>query len=112
MFKKFNGKGFPSNIRTGNSVMLASQGKLNFQGEPEIIFIGFTATPGYEDIRTIKAVKIVDEQVQWAINLESLAGDIGRAGHTVMNPVDDAPDGPPVFVKQGKAIKQEPKKTG
>lgn len=78
LFKKFNNKGFPSNIRTGNSVMLSTKGKLNFQGEPEIIFIGFTVTPGYEDIRTIKAVKIVDEEVQWAVNLEGLAGDIRR----------------------------------
>lgn len=78
LFKKFNNKGFPSNIRTGNSVMLSTQGKLNFQGESEIIFIGFTVTPGYEDMRTIKAVKIVEEEVQWAVNLEGLASDLRR----------------------------------
>jgi hypothetical protein len=84
LFKKFDNKGFPSNIRTGNSVMLSTKGKLNFQGEPEIIFIGFTVTPGYENIRTIKAVKIVDEEVQWAVNLEGLAGDIRRKSTPVV----------------------------
>ena len=105
LFKKFNNKGFPSNIRTGNSVMLSTQGKLNFQGEPEIMFIGFTVTPGYEDIRTIKAVKIVDEEVQWAINLEGLAGDLRRKNA----PIVVAPTGTGIVVTP--KIQQQ-KKTG
>lgn len=79
LFKKFDNKGLPSNIRTKNSVMLSTKGKLNFPGEPEIVFIGFTVTPGYEQIKSIKATKIVDEAVQWSINLEGLAGDIRRS---------------------------------
>lgn len=113
LFKKFTGSGYPSNIRTGNSVMLSSQGKLNFPGEPEIVFIGFTVTPGYEFIQTIKAVKIVNEQIQWAVDLQRLAGDIGRAGTVVITPVDDTPDGPVITAKPGAAKRViEPKKTG
>ncbi|QQL51198.1 hypothetical protein [Mucilaginibacter ginkgonis] len=105
LFKKFNNKGFPSNIRTGNSVMLSTKGKLNFQGEPEIIFIGFTVTHGYEDMRTIKAVKIVDEEVQWAVNLQGLAGDLRRKNTPTVIP----PTGQSLVVKP--KIQQQ-KKTG
>jgi hypothetical protein len=88
LFKKFTNKGLPSNIRTKNSVMLSTKGKLNFPGEPEIVFIGFTVTPGYELLRTIKAVRIVDEEVQWAVNLEGLAGDIRRNAPIVVTPTE------------------------
>ena len=84
LFKKFNSKGLPSNIRTRNSIMLTTKGKLNFEGEPEIVFIGFTVTPGYENLRTLKAVKILDEEVQWVLNLEGFAGDIRRNAQIVL----------------------------
>lgn len=107
LFKKFNNKGFPSNIRTGNSVMLSTKGKLNFPGEPEIIFIGFTVTPGYEDIRTIKAAKIVDEEVQWTINLEGLAGELRRNEVSMVTP--PATDGIIVTPKEDKVQKRNNK---
>jgi hypothetical protein len=104
LFKKFTNKGLPSNIRTKNSVMLSTKGKLNFPGEPEIVFIGFTVSPGYELLRTIKAVKIVDEVVQWSLNLEGLAGDIRRK-----TPIVVAPTGGSLVVKPKL---QQQKKTG
>lgn len=74
LFKKLDGKNKPSNILTRNARSIATQGRLNFPGEPEIVFIGFTVTPGYGRLTSVKAVKIENNEVQWMVNLNSLDG--------------------------------------
>lgn len=78
LFKKLDKHGMPSNIPTRNSVMLTSKGKLNFPGEPELIFIGYNTDPGWNGIKIIKAVKILDHEVQWWSNLTALASKAMR----------------------------------
>ena len=74
LFKKLDRYGRPSNIRTQNSVMLTTQGKLNFVGEPEIIHIGYVVSPTWDSNPRTYAVKIENEVVQWSINLLSIGG--------------------------------------
>lgn len=91
LFKKLDGRLRPSNIPTGNSRNIARQGRLNFPGEPEVIFVGYTVSPGYGEVNSIMAVKIEDNEIQWSVDLQSLRGDIGRRGQNVNTPVQGGP---------------------
>lgn len=74
LFKKLDKYGRPSNVPTGNSLMLTGQSKLNFPGEPEILHVGYVIDSTWEAIKSINAVKIENQEVQWSINLQRLAG--------------------------------------
>ena len=102
LFKKLDGKMKPSNIPTHNSRNIAQQGKLNFPGEPEVVFVGYTVSPGYGEINSIMAVKIEDSDVQWTVDLQSLKGNLGRENLGVNVPVQ----GGPVVTPKNKANKK------
>lgn len=72
LFKKLDKYGRPSNIKTRYSQLLKMQGRINFPGEPEIIYIGYVSDPGFDYIKKISAVKLDDQEVIWSTNLRTL----------------------------------------
>jgi hypothetical protein len=104
LFKKLDIFGRPSNIKTVNSILLLSSGKLNFPGEPLIVHIGYVVDRTWEQIKKVYAVGIADNEVVWMSNLR--ANNNGAVLPVITNKPLDAPD-------DGLAVvpKNNPKRT-
>lgn len=75
LFKKLDDAGRPSNIKTVNSEMLITQGKLNFPGQPIIVHVGYVVDRSWEQLKRIYAVRIVDKQIEWISNLKQVVNN-------------------------------------
>ncbi len=77
LFKKLDPYGRPSNIRTNNSATMLQQ-RLNYPGEPIIIYVGYVVSANWENLKSIYAVSTNGVEVEWKSNLLELANRISR----------------------------------
>ena len=69
LFKKLNDKSMPSNINTRNARKIFAQLALDFDEALPIVFMGFTVSNTWEQIKHIRAVYIKDGKKVWIADL-------------------------------------------